>query len=135
MEVLVDTPVWSLMFRRKVSQRSPSEEAAFREFDALVENGEAVLLGVVRQEVLSGLRSQAEFEDLRRRLRVFPDHPLIVDDYEVAAGFNDRCRDAGIAGTPVDMLICAFAARMELEVLTLDRDFGRYSRILRVRLR
>ena len=51
MNVLVDTSVWSLALRRT----SPSGESVAI-LEALVEEGRAVLMGAIRQELLSGLR-------------------------------------------------------------------------------
>lgn len=54
MSVLVDTSVWSLALRRK----SPSEDfPAIGCLQQLITNDQVVLLGVIRQEILSGRRS------------------------------------------------------------------------------
>jgi predicted nucleic acid-binding protein len=134
MAVLVDTPVWSVVFRKQFSTLRPDELAAFREFDSLVPAGRPALVGPVRQEVLSGLKSRQHFDDLRERLSVFPDEPMAVQDYEVAARMSYDCRAAGVIGSLTDMLICAISARNEMTILTLDKDFERYARVLHVRL-
>ena len=91
-------------------------------------------MGPVRQELLSGIQEDATFERLRQQLRAFVDLSLTTDDYEEAASFNNRCRAAGVAGTSVDLLICAAAARRDLPIFTVDTDFSRYARVLPIKL-
>jgi hypothetical protein len=43
------------------------------------------LLGVVRQEILSGIRHTEQFDRLKNSLRAFPDLLLDMKDYELAA--------------------------------------------------
>jgi predicted nucleic acid-binding protein len=93
-----------------------------------------MLVGVVRQEVLSGTPDAGAFERLREYLRDFLDDPPTVEDYEDAARCDNICRSAGVAASTVDMLICAIARRLGAPVLTVDRDFDRYAAHLSVRL-
>lgn len=66
MMVLVDTPLWSLAFRKK--KRTRDEEPLVDELKRLVLELEAVLIGPVRQETLSGINDPAAYERLRSRL-------------------------------------------------------------------
>ena len=50
MSVLVDTPVWSLALRRGAPQDGPE----VRELRALLVEGRVVMMGPIRQELLSG---------------------------------------------------------------------------------
>ena len=93
-----------------------------------------MLVGAVRQELLSGTPDPNAFDRLREHLRDFLDEPPTVDDYEDAARCNNVCRSAGIATSQVDMLLCAIARRLEIPVLTTDGDFDRYALHLSVRL-
>ena len=130
MDVLVDTSVWSLALRRRASALSGSERAPQQELAELVREGRVVMIGPVRQELLSGIPDEGVFETLREHLRAFDDQVLTVDDFEEAARFGNRCRSAGIAGSAVDFLICAAASRRGLGILTLDADFRRYSQVI-----
>ncbi len=134
MDILIDTSVWSLALRRRTRQLSPSEVQMHREWSDLVQEGRAAIIGPVRQELLSGIQAENAFERLRERLRAFEDISLTTDDYEEAARFNNRCRASGVAGSAVDLLICAAAARCDLPIFTVDADFGRYARLLPVKL-
>jgi len=134
MSVLVDTPIWSLVFRRRPGTTSEIEQRLVRAFNRLVEEDRAILIGPIRQEVLSGIRDEHTFRRIVGVLRPFPDEPLSVADFEEAARASNRCRAAGISGTPVDMLICAVAIRDDDEIFTADVDFEHYRRVLPIRL-
>jgi predicted nucleic acid-binding protein len=132
--VLVDTSAWSLAYRRSAAHLNPLEQHYRNSLAQLMADGRAELLGMVRQELLSGLREPAQFERLRKLLRAFPDVALASGDHEEAARMNNTCRSKGIAGNPVDSLICAVAARRSWPILTLDHDFDRYSKYLPIQL-
>ena len=134
MNVLVDTPVWSLALRRKEADLNSSEVRITHALAELIRAGRAQLAGVVRQELLSGIREEERFPKLRDYLRAFDDPQLGPEDYETAAQMNNRCRSRGIAGSTIDFLICAIAARRRWQVFTTDRDFERYGRVLGTQL-
>jgi hypothetical protein len=128
--VLVDTSVWSLALRR--AKRVDSTVSG--ELAELIGEGRVVMLGAVRQEVLSGMKIKAQFDQLREHLRSFPDLELETADYEEAASAFNRCRERGVQGSNTDFLICAAAARRKLAVYTTDGDFRQFARILKVEL-
>jgi len=134
MTVLVDTPVWSLALRRKPADLSRREQALTRALGELIRDGRAQIVGAVRQELLSGIREAERFEKLRQYLRAFEEPSLGVDDYEEAAEMHNQCRTRGVAGSAIDLLICAVANRRGWQVFTTDKDFERYARVLPVRL-
>lgn len=96
--------------------------------------GGAVLLGPIRQEVLSGVPSRQQYETLRNHLRAFPDLDLETADYEEAAAGFTACREHGIQGSNTDFLICAAAIRRALPVFTTDDDFSHFARVLSIEL-
>jgi predicted nucleic acid-binding protein len=132
--ILVDTPVWSLALRRKAADLAVQERHLTPLLHTLVDEGRVQLLGAVRQELLSGLREESQFRRLRDYLRDFPDVPVETEDYEEAARASNQCRSAGIAASPVDMLMCAVAVRHRWEILTADPDFVHYRKILKINL-
>ncbi len=89
----------------------------------LVADNRVALLGAIRQEILSGVRSLEQFTRLRNHLRAFPDLELISEDYELAAEFFNTCRSNGVQGSNTDFLICAVAHRRGYSILTTDNDF------------
>ena len=93
-----------------------------------------MLLGVVRQEVLSGLAPPERFIHVRDILAALPDETVARTDHERAAEMFNRCRAAGVQGSDVDYLICAVSERLDCGILTLDADFARYAQHLPIRL-
>ena len=134
MMVLVDTPVWSLALRRRVVDLSESELRITAGLNQLVRMGWVQLLGTTRQEVLSGIREETQFQRIRVHLRSFEDVLVVADDYEEAARMSNRCKRSGIASSAADMLICAVSARRHWQILSTDRDFVHYGRVLDLRL-
>ena len=94
----------------------------------LIVDGRVVLVGAVRQEILSGIRHIDQFERLKNYLHAFPNLDLIVEDYELAAEFYNTCLCQGIQGANTDFLICAAAARRRCGILTTDKDFEAFSK-------
>ena len=134
MMVLVDTPVWSLALRRRPEHLSASQQGLASVLADLIREGRAQIVGPVRQELLSGIRDEAQFKKIRDYLRAFPEPSLEAEDYEDAARMSNQCRSRGIAGSPVDFLICAAAHRRNWTILTTDRDFQNYASVLPVHL-
>ncbi len=134
MKVLVDTSIWSLALRRKPADLSTSEQSLVQQLRNLIQQGRVQLPGVVRQEVLSGIKHPEQFEKIRAFLRPFRDEPLDVEDYEMAAQVNNTCRAKGIAVSAVDALLCAVALREDFPIFTTDSDFKHYARILALKL-
>jgi len=132
--VLVDTPIWSLALWRKTGDLSAQERCLERELAELIREGRTCLIGPIRQEILSGIRDAKAFERVRERLGHFPDEALGAADFEQAARFFNACRAHGVAGSPIDLLICAVAHRSDLAVFTTDNDFRRYAEHLSIRL-
>jgi len=119
MKIIVDTSVWSLALRRNL----PDEGPEVTELIELIKEVRVQMIGPVRQELLSGVKNQAQFQKLRNHLRAFPDIELTSHDYETAAEFFNFCRGKGIQGSNTDFLICAIAARHKIPILTTDADF------------
>ncbi len=134
MNVLVDTSVWSLALRRKQRDLNGRERRLVEELSGLIEDGRARIIGLIRQELLSGIKSNEQFETLRRMLSAFQDEPIGTEDHEAAAKASNDCRAKGIAISVVDILICAVAQRRGMVIFTTDPDFEHYSRELALRL-
>lgn len=134
MNVLVDTSVWSLALRRHQGQMNDSQLAVVSGLTDLIRDHRVVLIGPVRQELLSGVRDDGAFASLQSHLVYFPDEQLQTADFENAARCFNRCRAAGIASSAVDMLICAVAIQRSLAIFTTDADFLRYASCLDVTL-
>lgn len=134
MNVLVDTSIWSLALRRKANDLNPIERAAVAELTSLIQEGRARIIGLVRQELLSGIKTSSQYEKLLGVLRSFPDEPIATADYEAAAKAGNDCRARGIAVSVSDILICAIAIRRDWSIFAADPDFKSYARILPLKL-
>ncbi len=127
MKVLVDTSVWSLALRRKdAAGLSPSlskdEQSLKAELAHALQDGRVVMIGMIRQELLSGIREQVQYEKVKAALDAFLDEPIETADHEYAARlYKERRSQAG----PVDMLICAVAVRRNWDVLSSDDALNR----------
>jgi predicted nucleic acid-binding protein len=130
MNVLVDTCIWSLALRRS----APQDVSEVNELRELICEQRVLILGIIRQEILSGIREELNFTRLRDHLRAFSDVHLETVDFECAAEFFNICRKSGIQGLNADFLICAVASRMNVPILTIDADFLSYSRFIPIKL-
>jgi hypothetical protein len=93
MGVIVDTAIWSLALRRNTPEINADIVQRLR---SLINSQQVIMLGAIRQEVLSGLRTPGQFDRLRNILSAFPDLDLVAADYELAAEFFNTCRRNGI---------------------------------------
>lgn len=134
MNALVDTSVWSLALRRASRDLSPSERAIVGELTELINEGRARIIGLIRQELLSGIRNPSQFAKLQEILRSYPDEVVQTSDYEAAAAFGNQCRSKGLAVSVSDMLICAVAESRGWAIFSTDPDFKRYATVLPLKL-
>jgi predicted nucleic acid-binding protein len=132
--VLVDTSVWSLALRRTARQLNPTEKSQVAELAELINEGRAKILGIVRQELLSGIKIHSQFDKLQEILRSFPDELLSTLDFETAASLGNQCRSKGLAVSVVDMLICSIAQSCGWAIFSTDPDFKRYATVLSISL-
>lgn len=134
MNVLVDTSVWSLALRRKKESLTTNERLLVTELSELIREGRARVIGLVRQELLSGIKTSEQYEKLRLHLRSFPDEVVDTSDHEEAAKAGNRCRAKGIVVSIVDILLCAVAIKRQWAIFTTDPDFSNYARVLPLRI-
>jgi hypothetical protein len=69
-----------------------AEKDAVAELTELIQEGRARIIGLVRQEMLSGIKTSGQYEKLRGILRSFPDEAITISDYETAAKASNDCR-------------------------------------------
>lgn len=130
MKIIVDTSVWSLFLRRRNRMDSPLLPVLRR----AIQDNRVQMLGIIRQELLSGIRNPSQFQKIEKVLDSFPDLLASSEDHTLAARFFDTCRRKGIQGSPVDFLICAQAHRNRMRILTADKDFEHYAAHLPVEI-
>ena len=125
MKVLVDTCVWSLALRH----RSPDKDIEIK-LRELIQDGRLAIIGPIRQEILSGISKEGQFESLKQFLEPFEDILLNSNHFIKAAEFSNICLKKGIQGSNTDFLICAVAYMENLHVFTTDNDFENYAKHL-----
>ncbi len=132
MNVLVDTSVWSLALRK--NNKNNEQNNIIDKFKELIKDLKVKIIGPIRQEILSGIKDNDKYEELKEKLSYFPDESLLTEDYEEAAKYFNKCRSNGIQGSHIDYLICSLSVRKKYQIFTLDNDFINISRIINVKL-
>lgn len=126
MRVIVDTCIWSQALR-KSTKKNQSNNAHLSQ---LAKESRIMMIGAIRQEVLSGIKHEKQFDKLKSSLACFPDLVLQSEDYELAAKLYNQLRSKGIQGSNTDFLICAVAINYQLAIFTDDKDFDLFSQHL-----
>lgn len=129
MKILVDTCVWSLALRHK----SPDKEIETK-LAEIIKDGRIAIIGPIRQEILSGISRESQFEALKDYLEPFEDILLNVNHFVKAAEFSNSCLKKGIKGSNTDFLICSVAYLDNLQIFTTDKDFSNYKKHLPIYL-
>jgi len=130
MKVIVDTSIWSLSLRRAKHRKETDSEKLIQ----IIEDGRIVMLGPIRQEILSGIKIKKQFELLKVYLEAFPDLNLEIKDYELAAEFFNLCKGKGVQGSNTDFLICAAAVNNNFNIYTNDKDFELFKKHIPIQL-
>lgn len=130
MKVIVDTCVWSQALRKNRQK----DNTLINTLIELIKEIRVQLIGPIRQELLSGIKYERQFNELRDYLAAFPDFLIETKEYEKAAEFYNLCRSKGIQGSNTDFLICAIAVNYGYEILTIDKDFENFQKHLPIQL-
>lgn len=128
MKVLVDTCVWSQVLRHK-----PSDPELANKLKDFIKDGRVVMMGPIRQELLSGISDTSQFNKLKEVLSSFEDIQLQTIHFIKAAEFSNICRNKGIQGSTTDFLICAISHLENLIIFTTDKDFENYKKYLPIK--
>lgn len=126
MNLIVDTPVWSLVLRRPRVDEANIHVRAFRAH--IESNNRLFLLGAILQELLDGLRSSTQCDRLVQLLEPFPLLDVDRSTYVDAAKLRTICRTKGVLAGPTDFLIAAACCQHGYPLLTVDKDFARIAR-------
>ena len=120
-----------MLRRRKTAVLNHEERSIHERLTEAIQDGRVVMIGPVRQEILSGIKHQDQFEKLRAVLGAFPDEELTTPVYEEAARLFNLCRSQGIECGATDILICALAIEKKWSILTNDQGLMRCIKTLR----
>jgi len=130
LKVLVDTPIWSYALRSKNKEYQSEIDSLI----SLIRDQRAIIIGPIRQEILSGYSNLRKFRIIKEKLSYFDNTSILDVDYELAAEFSNKCRIKGIQGSHIDFLICAVANRIDIPIFTNDKDFEHYQKIIPINL-
>ena len=130
MKVLVDTSIWSLALRKNTDLNRKE----VRELLELIAEYRVVIIGPIRQELLSGISDKIIYDNLKEKLSSFEDVELKTDHYEYAAELFNRCRSNGVQGSHIDFLICSVSIKNNYSIYTMDKDFLNYIKYTDIRL-
>jgi len=129
MKILVDTCIWSQVLRKKTPNLNLTKQ--LKDF---VNDGRVIMIGPIRQELLSGISNPSQFNKLKHNLSSFEDIILKTDHFVKAAEFSNLCRKNGIQGSTTDFLIYAVANLEKLSIFTVDSDFINYNKYLKIKI-
>jgi len=128
-EVLPDTSVWVLFFRKS---GSPEVKAALAQ--ALREM-RVYLSPVVAAELLRGARSQQEFQELKQDLLALPEAPNGSAVWIRAGELGQILKKNGLTVPLPDLAIAASAELGGLELWHADRHFEAIAEVANLKLR
>ena len=120
MKFLVDTSVWSESLRRKKSSMDSAETILSK---LILNEYEIVIVGIVLQEILSGITDKKLFAEINTILADFPYIEATKQDYVFAAELRNLLKTKGVTAGSFDFLIAVFLICNDLTLVTLDQDF------------
>ena len=120
---LVDTSAWIEFLRPHGSPKIRDHVTS------LVSNDQAVIIGMIKAEILQGTKTQKEYEDLERRLgavRYCPfDEALWEEVYKTAF----QMRRKGFSTPVMDVVIAVSALHQDATVAHADKHFDELSKV------
>ncbi len=116
--VLVDTTIWIDFFQQPASHNADKLEKLIRGFN------QAVLCGIVLQEVLQGIRDIKSFTATKERLQKLPYLDMGKEIYLAAAALYRSLRAKGITVPSTDTAIAALAILHRIPLFTGDEHFS-----------
>jgi predicted nucleic acid-binding protein len=121
--ILLDTSVLSAALRRR--RAGAAETQLVSVLQGLLNAGQKVAVpGLVVQELLSGVREEAQFQRMKTvLLRGYPVITASIGDHLLAADVANRCRRRGITASSGDALIAALAINRRATLFSADDDF------------
>ena len=123
--LIIDTSVLSEALRRKKNSINSSETVVRK----IIENDqEIVILGIILQEILTGISNEKIFTEIKDILDDFVYLDITKNDYIYASELSNKCRSKGIIAGSIDFLIASVAIRNDLHLVTFDRDFFNISK-------
>ena len=124
--VLVDTSVWIDFLKDDVSEETET-------LLNLLDEDKVCILPVIRAEILTGARTERDFNELREKLSALPCLDEPEDLWDDAAWTRFRLARRGIQTSLIDLMIAVTASRHHCPLLTRAREFRQIARIIPLR--
>ncbi|HLP18211.1 MAG TPA: PIN domain-containing protein [Bacteroidota bacterium] len=131
MRFLIDTSVWSEALRRKKVSIHSGETTLSR---LIAAESEIIVIGIVLQEILSGIKDKKLFTEIQSILSDFPYIETERQDYIFAAELRNSLKAKGIHAGSFDFLIASMAIRHDLLLVTTDKDFQHIAAYSKLRI-
>lgn len=131
MTVLVDTSVWSLLYRKGGPAGVPEVDALMR---LLGGEDRVATTGVIVQELLFGLAAGKASDAVETTLRALLYLAPTLDDHAAAARLGRALRSSGIQLSSADVLIAHLCISRDVTLLSTDQDFVHAARKVPLRL-
>lgn len=126
--VLIDTSIWIDFFEHPVSPYADRLEYLIRN------HNQAVLCGIVLQEVLQGIRDNKSYVVTKERLTKLPYLDMSKEVHLAAASLYRSLRAKGITIPSVDTSIAALAIYNHIPLFTKDYHFDIITKHTRLKL-
>ena len=123
--VIIDTSVWSEALRRKKNTINSSETIIRKIIEKDIE---ILLLGIILQEILSGISNEKLYYEIKKILDDFVYLETTKNDYIYASELSNKCRSNGIKAGSIDYLIASTTIQNDLHLVTYDKDFVNISK-------
>ena len=123
--VIIDTSVWSEALRRKKNTINSSETIIRKIIEKDIE---ILLLGIILQEILSGISNEKLYNEIKKILDDFVYLETTKNDYIYASELSSKCRSNGIKAGSIDYLIASTTIQNDLHLVTYDKDFVNISK-------
>lgn len=130
-KLLIDTSVWSEALRRKEKSLNSSETLVRR---IIENNDEIIIIGIILQEILSGITNEKLFSEIQNILNDFSYVEITKMDYIYAAELRNKCKKKGITACSFDFLIASMAISNKLTLVTYDNDFKNISKYTELKI-
>ncbi len=126
--VLVDTSIWIDFFKHPDSLEAGGLEELIRE------HNQAVLCGIILQEILQGIRDNKSHTATKARLMKLPYLDMSKEVHLAAAALYRSLRAKGITVPSADTSIAALAILNHLPLYTKDDHFNVIAKYARLEL-
>ena len=123
--VIIDTSVWSEALRRKKNTINSSETIIRKIIEKDIE---ILLLGIILQEILSGISNEKLYNEIKKILDDFVYLKTTKNDYIYASELSNKCRSNGIKAGSIDYFIASTTIQNDLHLVTYDKDFVNISK-------